>query len=395
MNLMHPWACDRGRPAAPAGSSRARHRRCWLTIVALAMAPAAFTAADEQLAPGVRYRVIGEPEDPQVFHVLEIDRGAAGISFVSSVGAGVRGAETVEQMARMLPAERGRVVPAINGDFFQMGGDQYRGTVQGMTVIDGELASGPGGGHAFCVDREGRPSIEPLGDRFEIAWPDGRKTPLRVNGATSDAQSEVGAADVVLFTPRFDASTRTKAGRELVLTPAPDGPQLPLRVGRIYTATVSEIAAGTDTPIKPGTMVLSLATTAAAAAPAVQPGDTLRIGTAPDGAWADCVTAISGDPVLLARGQIKPAPDAEKPARAIRTAVGYGPKQIVLVAATRWGASHREMAERLHAMGCTDAVNLDGGGSSTMLVNGKSVVPAPGRGQRPVGNALLVVQKVP
>jgi exopolysaccharide biosynthesis protein len=53
------------------------------------------------------------------------------------------------------------------------------------------------------------------------------------------------------------------------------------------------------------------------------------------------------------------------------------------------------MAERLHAMGCTDAVNLDGGGSSTMLVNGKSVVPAPGRGQRPVGNALLVVQKVP
>ena len=83
--------------------------------------------------------------------------------------------------------------------------------------------------------------------------------------------------------------------------------------------------------------------------------------------------------------------------REIRCAwrLGYGPKQIVLVVATRWGASHREMAERLHTMGCTDAVNLDGGGSSTLVVNGMSVVPPAGRGQRPVGNALLVVQRRP
>jgi exopolysaccharide biosynthesis protein len=41
-----------------------------------------------------------------------------------------------------------------------------------------------------------------------------------------------------------------------------------------------------------------------------------------------------------------------------------------------------------------DAVNLDGGGSTTMVVNGRGVnSPSDAAGQRPVGDALLVLPR--
>lgn len=373
----------------------------WMMTAAAAMTCVSSwsSLAEEKVAPGVRYRTITEAREPQVIHVLEIDRDAPDVAFVSSVGAAVRGPETVTDMARILPAEQGEVLAAINGDFFQMGGEPYRGTVQGTTIIDGELVTGPGGGHAFCIDREGRPTIEPVGGRFELSWPDGTKTPFRVNSSTTDFQSEVGAGDVVLFTPRFDTSTKTKAGRELLLTPTADSPKLPLRVGQAYSLQVAEVSPGADTPLERGSLVLSLSTKAAATAPQVRAGDTLQISTAPDGRCAACETAISGDPLLLVRGQIKPAPDKGPPARAPRTVVGYSERQIFLVVAEgrqprrALGLSHREMAQRLLDLGCTDAMNLDGGGSSTMLVAGRSKTPGDVRFQRPVGNALFVVRR--
>jgi len=372
-----------------------------MATAAIACGASCSLLAEETIAPGVRYRVITDTQEPQVIHVIEIDRGAPGISLVSSVGTAVRGPETVAEMASILPAERGQVLAAINGDFFQMGAEPYRGTVQGTTIIDGELVTGPGGGYVFCIDREGRPTIEPVGSRFEVSWPDGTKTPFRVNSSTTDFTSEVGAADVVLFTPRFDTSTKTKSGRELLLAPTPDSPTLPLRVGQTYSLNVSAVAPGTDTPLRAGSLVLSLSTKATATAPTVRAGDTVRISTAPESACSACETAISGDPLLLVGGEIKPAPDKGPPARAPRTVVGYGERQIFLVVAEgrqplrASGLSHREMAERLLTLGCTDAINLDGGGSSTMLVEGRSKTPGEGRFHRPVGNALFVVRWPP
>jgi exopolysaccharide biosynthesis protein len=41
-----------------------------------------------------------------------------------------------------------------------------------------------------------------------------------------------------------------------------------------------------------------------------------------------------------------------------------------------------------------DAINLDGGGSTTMVVNGQVVnSPSDAAGQRPVGDALLVLPR--
>jgi exopolysaccharide biosynthesis protein len=51
-----------------------------------------------------------------------------------------------------------------------------------------------------------------------------------------------------------------------------------------------------------------------------------------------------------------------------------------------------ELGERLRALGAWDALNLDGGGSTAMVVNQRLVtVPSDGTGERPVANVLLVV----
>lgn len=85
-----------------------------------------------------------------------------------------------------------------------------------------------------------------------------------------------------------------------------------------------------------------------------------------------------------------------------RTCLGYTPdkkKLFLLVIDGRQtgsaGASMHEMADIFTALGASDAVNLDGGGSSIMIVN-NDIINHPSDGYpRPVGNGCLVYSKAP
>lgn len=370
-----------------------------MVLLALAVFLALRLPAGETLGPGIRYRAITEPKGPLAIHVLEIERGPPGVSLAASVGAGVKGKETVPDMVAAVPRERGTVLAAINGDYFEMNGEpRFFGTLGGLTIVDGELISGPSG-PAFCVDRTGSPLITQAKARFEITWPDGSKRPFGINCSTSDFKSEVGAADVVLFTPRFARETGIASGRELVLAPATDSLTLPLRTGQVYTLAVSELRTAGNTPIAPDTLVLSLAAKSAKTVPTLRPGDTVRVSTAVDKDLPAVATAVGGGPLLLAAGDIVCAPEKTPGPRAPRTAVGYSATHIFLVVVDgrqprrSIGMSHRELAEFMLRLGCTEALNLDGGGSTTMWVSGK-VVNSPSDGVlRPVGNCLLVIRQ--
>ena len=55
--------------------------------------------------------------------------------------------------------------------------------------------------------------------------------------------------------------------------------------------------------------------------------------------------------------------------------------------------SFPELVNYLIKLGCTEAINLDGGGSATMWVYG-NVMNSPSEGrERPAANALIVVRK--
>jgi hypothetical protein len=118
-------------------------------------------------------------------------------------------------------------------------------------------------------------------------------------------------------------------------------------------------------------------------------------------------TAIGGGPALLVKGNIFITNEEERMfiGKAIndkhpRTAMGYTKygKLIILVIQGRsessGGASLPQEAQILRELGCVEALNLDGGGSSCMLVNGKETIkPSDKEGQRPVPAVFIIKQK--
>jgi exopolysaccharide biosynthesis protein len=74
----------------------------------------------------------------------------------------------------------------------------------------------------------------------------------------------------------------------------------------------------------------------------------------------------------------------------------YDGRLIILVVEGRRpgvaeGASLMQEAEILRHLGCKEALNLDGGGSSCMLVNGKPTInPSDKEGERPIPAVFLI-----
>jgi len=119
---------------------------------------------------------------------------------------------------------------------------------------------------------------------------------------------------------------------------------------------------------------------------------------------------MTAGPMLLLRGATVPQHTEKRfvSGRHNRTAIGLKPDGtvVLLVADGRCkgfaeGLTLTELTLVMRWLGCCDAVNLDGGGSSTMYVRGKGeggIVNHPSdngrfdaQGQRPVANAILVL----
>jgi exopolysaccharide biosynthesis protein len=118
-------------------------------------------------------------------------------------------------------------------------------------------------------------------------------------------------------------------------------------------------------------------------------------------------TAIGGGPVLVQDGEIKISNDEERKFagraafnREPRTAIGYTKEQRIIVwvcegrSDSAAGLTLLDEAKILKDLGCVEALNLDGGGSSCMLINGKETNTPSSKGvQRPVPSVFLIEKK--
>ena len=119
-------------------------------------------------------------------------------------------------------------------------------------------------------------------------------------------------------------------------------------------------------------------------------------------------TAIGGGPVLLQPGEINITNEQEMMfvGKAIndkhpRTCMGYTNDGylIIMVIQGRFpglaeGATLGQEAKLMKDLNCTEALNLDGGGSSCMLINGKETIkPSDKGGQRPVPAVFIISNK--
>ena len=122
----------------------------------------------------------------------------------------------------------------------------------------------------------------------------------------------------------------------------------------------------------------------------------LDIKTSPE--WKNVKHIISGGPYLVKDGDIFVDMTAEKLAciggRNPRTAIGYTKDNhvIIVTADGREGSSIgltlNELAHLMQSLGCINAMNLDGGGSTVMYVNGNIVNKPPVKGGIALSNAI-------
>jgi Phosphodiester glycosidase len=118
-------------------------------------------------------------------------------------------------------------------------------------------------------------------------------------------------------------------------------------------------------------------------------------------------TAIGGGPSLLSNGEIRITNKEEimfangEKDKHPRTAMGYTAdgKLIILMTEGRnpghaEGMTLLQQAQVLQSLGCIEALNLDGGGSSYLLLNGKQTIrPSDKEGQRAVPGVFMIFSK--
>jgi len=343
-----------------------------------------------EVGPGLEFTMHRIGDVPWASYVVKVDRSRADFAYASTLAKGtIFGLQPVRGQVADLPADRGKPVAAVNGDFFWIREGAYQGDPTGLQIVNGELVSAPIGA-SFWVGPSGQPHIGEVTSQMRVVWPDDTSTPFGLNQERKDNT-------VMLYTPTLGPSTRTVGGCELVLEQVEGEAWLPIKPGQRYSAKVREIREQGDTPLTPDTMILSLGPELLAKLPAVKQGDVVRLATATSPDLTGVQAAIGGGPVLVTKGEARqwdpPGP------RHPRTALGWDNKSLYLVVVDgrqtdlSAGMTFPELASLMRSLGCTEAMNLDGGGSSTLWLGGQVVnSPSDGR-ERSVANALVVLRK--
>lgn len=119
--------------------------------------------------------------------------------------------------------------------------------------------------------------------------------------------------------------------------------------------------------------------------------------------WDDVEHIISGGPYLIKDGQIYIDVTAQKlgsiTGKNPRTAIGYTKdNEFIMVTVdgreqSSVGMTLTQLAKFMQELGCVNAMNLDGGGSSVMYVNGRVVNNPAQSGGIPISNALTISEK--
>lgn len=370
------------------GSSVARTARS-PSRAAPAGAPRRVVRGGRRIAKGVRLVRVARRRVPQRVYALLVDprRGHA----IDAALAGGRLAGTRRTRA-IVRANRG--LAGINGDFALPSGSPVH-----AFQADGDLKkTTPTAGVHFAVSRDQRrlflgwraPGLRLLetstGDRVPIArWNDGAPVVGEAAGYTAAGQGLMRA-------PAGACAVRLASAGPLGWTE--DGSlQRPYAVERAGCFASSLGRRG-------GVVLAAPAGTAEAVLlRSMRRGDVARLSWGYG--WPRVFDGIGGTPLLVEDGRIVARPCGSSfCARHPRTAVGITRRgKVVLVVVDgrrrRWsrGMTLVQLARQMRRLGAAWAVNLDGGGSSTMVVRGRVVNrPSDRTGERAVSSALLVLR---
>jgi len=408
-----------GAAAAPAPLARLAAQR-------------ADSTATRQVAPGVTLRRIVRLDGPWVANVLTVDlrRGDLTLRQARAHDA-LRTRERTSDMAKRREAAGETVLAAVNADFF----DLKSGENENNQVIDGEWWKGLkvtespfdtfDNPHAqFGLDSANHPLIDRFVFEGEARSAKATFTLITLNAVPT------GPEAAVLFTPRFGARVAKEVARPVQETGYdPDNKPGSSALAPVRTVAEAPLAAagrrGGDLlfvrrgPVRKesggeipsdGAVLVGYGAIATAVA-ALAEGETLAVSLRanPRPPRAPLALLIGGWPRIVRDGRNIAAGSAAEEgtisrnamARHPRTVVGFSRDSATLYLVTVDGRSEKsvgmttvELGDFMLDLGAWQAMNFDGGGSTTMVVQDAVVnAPTDPTGEREVGNALLVVRR--
>jgi hypothetical protein len=369
-----------------------------------------------EVVPGVTVRRIVRAEGPVTLHVLEADlrRPELMVRAVRACDRG-NGRERPSAIARRLRGEGIDVIAAINAGFFDLEGGT--GASESNVVVDGDIVKGievtespfdkfdnVHSQFGFTARRS------PFIDRFRLTAtvrsPRGAWELGTVNGTPV-------ANKVALYTswsdraPPFPSRMRSAAAPLELVGGASQRPATSSGMWRYRVLASASRDTATDTT---GMHALLVGTGSAADAVArLKPGDIVTVAARFSPDRGPLQTLVGGWPRIVANGlNVAAAADSVEgtfprfaATRHPRSVVGFSRDSatLFLVAVDgrqtgSVGMTLVELANALIGLGVHDALNLDGGGS-TALVVGDTVVnkPSDQTGERPVGDVLVITRE--
>jgi len=359
---------------------------------------------------GVEYAEVTRTIDnqPVRMNLLRLDLTKVRLDVVHA-GDGIIGTETVSSIAT-----RKGALAAINAGFFRLDTSAYAGDPAGIFQVDGKLLSEANNDRvALLIDNSAKTC-----ERCEVYWTrtDVTIAHLKTFGELwSEARRsniygidrEMKPDEVVLYTPEFGS-----------VTPRPETPitEVVIDAGKHITA-VSETNGGTPIPKGGYVLAASGAKRVELSTTAIKGKEGLVIvgsysensetpATTGKMAFTSVEDIVGGVPQLVKNGKADVTWEREKTTKSFvethhpRTAVAKlkdGKFLMITVdgrSEASGGISLYDLAAYLIELGATDAMNLDGGGSTTMFLNGKVVNhPSDKEGERKVSDALIVTPR--
>lgn len=352
---------------------------------------------EKLIAPGLTYRAELDNTIPRMIHALRWTPKAKVIQAVPELAGGAvyedntsKGRETVSGMA-----QRTGAIAAINGDYFP-----YTGDPLGLMVRNRELLSLPYPNRSSFGWGPGVSAAGIVVPRLTLSIDGGPAIPL------PQFNEECKAESMSLNSERAGIARAATHNCTCAIVKVIDGKW---EVGTKVTGEVQYLAPGIDsTPVAPGNFVLTATGNLMATVNALRPGQRLVVDLAVAGFdWKTIDNVISGGPTLVLGGSI--AVDATEQGfdanfsgkRHPRSAVGRtkdGDLWWVTIDGRQKlseGATLEELARVMQRLGCMEAINLDGGGSTTLTVDGVTLNrPSDGK-EREVANGVVFLGPMP
>lgn len=333
------------------------------------------------ISPGVKYqhKIVSSGRGPLNINIIEADptNPQVGISPVLANSVSLHGTARVSQMVQATKSLAG-----VNASFFK----PDSGTVLGTTIMNKELLSGPIYERVcFGIAQDNSLHIARIRLNGQVVGTAGFQLPIHnVN------QPRLTKQEYILYSPRW-GKLAPNTPREGVQIQVTDNVVTAVSTDRLAIPENGYVILGPQFPV--GSM------------PLVGMPLTATLSTTPD--WSGMTHALSGGPYLVKNGQVyvdapsqsfrpggfyKPAP---------RTAIGITKNNRLLLVTVDGrqsksvGVTLSEMAGIMKSLGAVDAMNLDGGSSTQMVVNGRVVNSPTVAGGARVSSALVIRQLPP